>query len=95
MLKISFIVVIIESPHGVVDDLIGVFCALLSEVKVEHGRLQIGMSHVALDEAGVYPFFKQMGGIAVPEGVNGDMAFFDTGSKPSATECTLDAFYGH
>lgn len=84
-----------EPPHCVVDDFVGVFGALLSEVKIDHGGLQLGMSHVALDEAGIDPFFQEVRGIAVPEGVNGDMPLFDTGSESGPAECTLDALDSH
>lgn len=65
MRKISLMVVMIESLHHVIDQLAGVFLALLGEVEIEHGGLQLGMSHVALDGAQVDSGFKEVGGIGM------------------------------
>ena len=58
--------VIIEPPHGVVDDGIGIFGALLREVEVDHGGLEPAMSQIALNDSGIDAGFKQVRGVAVP-----------------------------
>ena len=47
--KISFIEVMVEPLHGMVDDLHGVFGSLLGEVKIEHGSFQAAVAHVSLN----------------------------------------------
>jgi len=44
---------IVKPPHGVIDDLIGVFGSLLGQVEIDHGGLELAVTHVALDDSGV------------------------------------------
>ena len=57
--------VMAHSFHHVIDQLAGVFVALLGEVEIEHGGFELGMAHVALDDAQVDSGFQEMGGIGV------------------------------
>ena len=59
----------VESLHHVIDQLAGVFLALLGEVEIEHGGFQSGMAHVALDDAQVDTGFEEMGGVGMAQGV--------------------------
>ena len=54
--------VMVESLHHVIDQLVGVLLTLLGEVEIEHGGLELGMAHVALDDAQVDSGFEEMGG---------------------------------
>ena len=87
--------VMVESPHYVIDQLAGVFLALLGEVKIEHGGFELGMAHVALDDAQVDTGFKEMGGIGMAKCVYGNSLFTDGGSKFSVTEGALNTTFGH
>jgi hypothetical protein len=53
------------------------------------------MAHIALDDPQVDPRLKQMGGIRVTEGMNGDHLFSDSGGKLSPTKGPLDTAFGH
>jgi hypothetical protein len=59
--------VMVESLHHVIDQLVGVLLTLLGEVEIEHGGFQLGMAHVALDDAQVDAGFEEMGGIGMPK----------------------------
>jgi len=59
----------VESLHHVIDQLAGVFLALLGEVEIEHRGFELGMAHVALDDAQVDPGFEEVGGVGVAQGV--------------------------
>lgn len=52
-----------------INQLVGVFLALLGEVEIEHGGLQLGMAHVALDDAQVDSGFEEVGGIGMAQGI--------------------------
>src|SRR4030042_283472 len=64
-------------------------------MQIDHGRFQLAMSHISLDDPQVNTGFKQMGGIRMPEGVNGDHFFVDSGSKHGSPKGPLDAAFGH
>ena len=53
------------------------------------------MAHVSLDDSKVDTGLKQMGGIGVPEGVNRDHLFVDSGSKLGTAKGPLDTTFGH
>lgn len=78
VVKISLTVLMAEPPHGVVDDFVGVFGALLGEVEVDHGGLQSTVAHIALNDPGVDPFFQEVCGVAVSQGVNRHTPLRDT-----------------
>jgi hypothetical protein len=59
----------IESLHHVVDQLAGVFLALLGQVKIEHGGFESSVAHVALDDTQVDTGFQEMSGVAMAQGI--------------------------
>ena len=61
--------VMIESLHHVIDQLAGIFLALLGEVEIEHGGFESSMAHVALDDAQVDAGFQEMGGVGMAQGI--------------------------
>ena len=85
----------IESLHHVIDQLTGVFLALLGEVEIEHGGFELSMAHVTLDDAQVDTGFEEMSGVGMTKGMDRDSPFTDGGSKLSVTESALDAAFGH
>ena len=87
--------VMVQSLHYVIDQLAGVFVALLGEVEIEHGGFELGMAHVALDDAQVNSSLKKMGGVGMTQRMNGDSLFTDGGSKLGVTKGALDAAFGH
>ena len=95
MRKISLMEVMVESLHHVIDQLVGVLLTLLGEVEIEHGGFQLGMAHVALDDAQVDAGFEEMGGVGMTKGVYGNSLFTDSGIKLGATEGALDTAFGH
>jgi hypothetical protein len=87
--------VMIESLHHVVDQLAGIFLALLGEVKIEHGGFEMGMAHVTLDDARVDAGFEEMGGITVAQGVDRNAFFEYTGGPLGLAKGALDTALGH
>ena len=85
----------IESLHHVVDQLAGVFLALLGQVKIEHGGFESSVAHVALDDAQIDAGFQQMGGVGMAQGVNRNSFFTDAGIELGLAKGTLDAAFGH
>ena len=69
----------IESLHHVVNQLAGVFLALLGQVEIEHGGLESGVAEVALDDAQVDAGFEEMGGVGMAQGVDGHTLFGNRG----------------
>ena len=67
-----------------IDQLVGVLLTLLGEVEIEHGGFQLGMAHVALDDAQVDTGFEEMGGVGMAKGVYGNSLFTDGGVKRKA-----------
>ncbi len=59
-----------EIPHGVIDDLVGIFLPLLCQVQVDHGGFKVGVAQIALYNADVDACFKQVRGIGVPQSVD-------------------------
>ena len=91
----SLMVGMVKPPHGVIDDLIRIFLPFLREVQIHHGGFKVGMPQVALNNADVDPWFKQVRGIGVPQGVDRNTAFFDGGGFFGLSESTLHAVNGH
>jgi hypothetical protein len=85
----------VESLHHLIDQLAGIFLALLSKMQVDHGGFELGMAHVPLDDAEVDAGFEEMGGIAMAQGMDGDASFVDCGFRFGPTEGALDAALGH
>lgn len=95
MQKISVIAAIAKSFHGGIDDPAGIFRSLTCEMEIDHGGLEGGMSHVPLDDSRVHTGLEKVGGIAVPEGVNRDAPFGDTGSGLGLPEGPLGTVESH
>jgi hypothetical protein len=87
--------VMVESLHHVIDQLTGVFLALLGEVEIEHSGFELGMAHVALDDAQVDTGFEEVGGVGMAQRVYGNSLFSDAGIKLGATESALDTTFSH
>jgi len=85
----------IESLHHVVDQLAGIFLALLGEVEIKHGGFELSMAHVALDDAQVDTGFEKMGGVGMAQGVDRTPFFPHAGIPLGTAEGTLDAAFGH
>ena len=84
-----------KPPHGVVDDLAGIFGALLCEMEVEHGGFQVGVPHVSLDNPGVDPGFQEMSGVAMPKSMYGNPALGDTGCGLGSSKSALNTVDRH
>ena len=95
MRKISLMEVMVESLHHVIDQLTGILLALLGEVEIEHSGFELGMAHVALDDAQVDSSFEEVGGVGMAQRVYGNSLFSDAGIKLGATESALDTTFSH
>jgi len=51
--------------HAGVQALVGLFLPLVGEVEVEHGRFELGVPQVALDEPRIHAGFEQMRGVGM------------------------------
>ena len=85
----------IESLHHVIDQLAGVLLAFLGQVKIEHGGFELGMAHVALDNARVDAGFEEMGGVGVAQGMDRNAFFENTGGPLGLAKGALDAALCH
>lgn len=81
--------------HEGVETLISLFMPFVGEVEVEHGGFELGMSQVALNEAGIHASFEQMGGIRMPQGMDGDTYFGEPSSLFGFAEGALDTGATH
>ena len=81
--------------HESIETLISLFMPFMGEVEGEHGGFELGMSQVALHEAGMHASFEPMGGIRMAEGMDGDAHFGDTGSLFGCAEGALDTGAAH
>ena len=59
-------------------------------MEIDHGGFELGVAHVPLDDAQVDTGFKQVRGIGMTQGVDGDALFADAGLELGATEGALD-----
>ena len=87
--------VMVESLHHVIDQLTGILLALLGEVEIEHSGFELGMAHVALDDAQIDAGFEEVGGVGMAKRVYGNSLFSDAGIKLGAAESALDTAFGH
>jgi hypothetical protein len=62
----------VVSFHQGVDDAIGMFMPPGGEMEIDHGGVEAIVAEVLLDAADVNACFQEMGGIAVPQGMDGD-----------------------
>lgn len=53
----------LEALHLAVDDLAGVLLALVGQMQIDHGCLQVGVTKIFLNDPQVHPGFKKMRGI--------------------------------
>src|SRR5262245_45578124 len=63
----------------------------VGEVEVEHGRCELSMAQGALEEPRIHTSFEEMGGVGMPEGMDGDAHCGDIGSLFGFAEGALDA----
>jgi len=85
----------IESLHHVIDQLTGIFLALLGQVEIEHGGFETGMAQVALDDAQIDPGFEEMSGVGMAQGVYRNPFFAHAGIPLGTAKGALDAAFGH
>jgi hypothetical protein len=81
--------------HEGVKALGGVFLPFVGEVEGEHGGFEWGMPQVTLDETGIHASCEQMGGVRMPQGMDGDAHFRDLGPVFGDAEGALDAGATH
>jgi hypothetical protein len=77
------------------EALVGLFLAFVGEVEGDHRSCELGMASGALDEPGIDPGFQQMGGVGMPQGMDGDTCFGEPGALLSFTEGALDTGATH
>ena len=85
----------VESFHGLVDQIDRFFGAFLGEVKINHGGLEATVAHISLHYPGVDPGFQKMSGIAMPEGMYGNPALIDAGIEFGTPEGALETVEDH
>ena len=85
----------IESLHYVIDQLAGIFLALLGQVEIEHGGFESGVAQVALDDAQVDAGFEEMSSVGMAQGVHRHALFVDSGLPLGLAKGALDAALGH
>ena len=66
----------------------------LSDMEIDDGGLDVGMSQQALDGVDVDTIFEQMGSVAVPEGMHGDV-LADLGFGQGLGDDVLNAAHAH
>ena len=67
----------------------------VGEVYIDHGRFELGMSKVALDETGIDAGVEEMGGVGRPQGMDGDAHCGDPGTSCGGAEGALDTGATH
>jgi hypothetical protein len=81
-------------PEGV-EALVGIFMPCVGERSIDHGRFELGRSQGTLHEPGMHAGFKQMGGVRMPEGMDGSPHFGNTRTVFGGTAGALDAGATH
>jgi hypothetical protein len=81
-------------PKGV-EARIGLFLPLVSKVKIDHRGFELSVPQVTLDEPGIHVRLKEMGGVGMAQGMDGDAHFGDTGSLFGFAEGALDTGATH
>ena len=84
---------VISFHHGV-NDVVGMFMALGGEMEIDHGGVEAAVAEILLDAPDVDAGLQKMGGIAVPEGMNGD-AFCEVKLFHNASERALNRGIAH
>jgi hypothetical protein len=81
-------------PEGV-ETLVGLFLSLVGEVKRDHRGFALGMPQGTLDEPGMHARRKEMGGVGMAQGRDGDAHVGATGSLLGCAEGALDTGATH
>lgn len=81
--------------HEGVEAFVGIFMAFEGEMEVDHGGFELGVPQVALDEPGIDTRFEQMGGVGMPEGMNGHPSFGHPSTMFGCAAGTLDTGATH
>ena len=81
--------------HEGVEALVGLFMPFVGEVEGDHRGFELGVPQVALDEPGVHASFEQMGGVGMPQGMDGDAHCGDPGPVFGCAEGALDTGATH
>ena len=81
--------------HQGVETRVGLFLPFVGEVEVNHGRFALRVSQGTLDEPGIHASFEQMGGVGMPQGMDGDAPFGDAGPLCGFAEGALDTAATH
>jgi hypothetical protein len=81
--------------HEGVETLIGIFMAFVGEVSGDHRSFELGVTQGALDETGIDAGFEQMGGVGMPEGMDGYTGFGNAGTVFGFAEGPLDTAPTH
>ncbi len=85
----------LEARHHLIDPLPCIFLALIRAVKIDHGGFESRMTQVLLNYPEIDARFEQMGGIGMPEGMDGDPSLSDSCGIPGLPEGPLDTVNGH
>jgi hypothetical protein len=56
--------------HEGIEAFVSLFVPFMGEMEVDHGRFELGMAQVALDEPRIHARFKEMGGVGMPERIS-------------------------
>ena len=75
--------------HEGVEALIGLCLPLVGQVEGDHGGCELGVPQGALDEPRVHTGFEQMGGVRMPQGLDGPPHFGNTRTVFRGTEGAL------
>lgn len=67
----------------------------LSQMQIDHGGFESGVAEVELDESEVNAGFEQMGGVRMPEGMDGQAGFGNPGTAFGFAEGPLNAVSAH
>ena len=81
--------------HQGVETRVGLFLPFVGEVEVNHGRFELRVSQVTLDEPGMHASFEQMGGVGMPQGMDGDAPVGEAGPLFGSAEGALDTGATH
>lgn len=88
-------VCMLQLLHQIVDFLPGILLPLIGQMEVNHGGLQAGMAEELLNAAQVDSGLQEMGGVGVPEGVDANVLFCDTGQLFGSAKSAMDTAFGH
>src|SRR5882672_6381882 len=84
-----------EAVHEGGEALVGVCMPCVGEVYRDHGGFELGMAQGALDEPGMHASFEQMGGVGMPQGMEGDTYVGEPSSLFGCAEGALDTGATH